>query len=62
LKSYERNVLDLKEEIFKLSWYMRGGVTSDQLFYNYSYEDRTIISSIVKENIEATKKSGLPLL
>lgn len=41
---------------------MRGGVTSDQLFFTYSYEDRNIISSIVKENIEATKKSGLPLI
>jgi hypothetical protein len=41
---------------------MRGGVTSQDLFQLYSYEDRNIMSSLIKENIEATKKSGMPLL
>jgi len=41
---------------------MRGGVTSQDLFNLYSYEDRNIMSSLIKENIEATKKSGMPLL
>lgn len=41
---------------------MRGGVSSYDLFHLYSYEDRGIISKLVKENIETTKKSGLPLL
>lgn len=41
---------------------MRGGVTSDDLFFKYSFEDREIISSIIKENIEATKKSGMALI
>lgn len=41
---------------------MRGGVTSQDLFYQYSYEDRNIMSSLIKENIDATKKSGMPLL
>jgi DNA invertase Pin-like site-specific DNA recombinase len=38
---------------------MRGSVTLDQA-YMMSYEEREIISSIVKDNLEATKKSGLP--
>jgi len=41
---------------------MRGGVTSDQLFYSYSIEDRKILSKIVDENIELTKKTGMPIL
>jgi hypothetical protein len=41
---------------------MRGGVTSNDLFFNYSFEDREIISAIIKENIEATKKSGMALI
>ncbi len=41
---------------------MRGGVTSEDLFHKYSHEDRTIIGSIIKENIEATKKSGMSLI
>jgi len=41
---------------------MRGGVQYDQLLYQYSYDDRSLMYEIVKENIEATKSSGLPLL
>jgi hypothetical protein len=38
---------------------MRGGVSIEELYW-MSYEDRTILSDIIKENLEATKKSGLP--
>ena len=38
---------------------MRGAVTLDEGF-NLSYEERSIIGDIVKENLETTKKSGLP--
>lgn len=55
---YEAEIKDLKDEFFRISWYMRGGVTADQLFYLYSYEDRTIMNNIIKENIELTKKTG----
>jgi len=41
---------------------MRGGVSSYDLFNIYSYEDRQIISEIIKENIEATKNARMPLL
>jgi len=38
---------------------MRGSITIDDAFA-LSYEDREIISNIIKENLETTKKSGLP--
>ena len=38
---------------------MRGAVTLSEGF-ELTYEDRSIISDIVKENMETTKKSGLP--
>ena len=41
---------------------MRGGVTSQELFHIYSYEDRLILNDIVKDNIELVKKSGLAIL
>jgi hypothetical protein len=41
---------------------MRGGVTAYELFHVYSVEDRGILSNIVKDNVEATKKSGMPLI
>ncbi len=60
----EVDVLDseskqLKADLFRLAWYMRGGVTLNEAF-NTTYEDREIMSTIIKENLDTTKKSGLP--
>jgi len=49
----------LKDDLFKMCWYMRGGITIDDAFV-LSQEDREIIGKIIKENLETTKKSGLP--
>lgn len=38
---------------------MRGGITMDDAFA-LTVEDREIIADIIKENLETTKKSGLP--
>ena len=58
----EKSAKGVKDEIFRISWYMRGGVDSFDLFYKYSYEDRQIIYEIIKDNIESTKNSKMPLL
>jgi hypothetical protein len=62
LKSLDNEIKQIKDEIFRLSWYMRGGVSSEALFHVYSYEDRKIMNEIVKENIETTKNSRLALI
>lgn len=59
---YEGETKQIKDEIFRLTWYMRGGVSSEDLFWKYSVEDREIINKVIKDNIEATNKSGLPLI
>jgi|TARA_B110000046_G_scaffold84424_1_gene92538 hypothetical protein len=59
VKHMENGQKEVKNEIMKLCWYMRGSVTLDE-GYNLSYEDRAIIGDIVKENLETTKKSGMP--
>lgn len=41
---------------------MRGGVSINDLLYNLSYDDRTAMYAIIKENIEATKATQLPLV
>ncbi len=38
---------------------MRGSVSLSEGF-ELSYEDRSIIGDIVKDNMETTKKSGMP--
>ena len=49
----------IKQNCLKLSWYMRGGITYDQTMM-LSPDERRMISELAKENIETTKKSGLP--
>jgi hypothetical protein len=41
---------------------MRGGVTVNDLLFNYSAEDREFIYNVINENIENTKESRMPLL
>jgi hypothetical protein len=38
---------------------MRGGITIEQA-YQLDQEDRNIVFKIIEENLETTKKSGLP--
>ena len=55
----DREVRDIKEDLFRLSWYMRGGITFSEI-YNMGIQERDIIGKIIKENLETTKRSGLP--
>lgn len=49
----------IRSESMKLSWYMRGGITYDQVL-QLSFGERQMIADLAKDNIETTKKSGLP--
>ena len=51
--------VSIRREALQLSWYMRGGLTYDQAL-QLSISERTLISELIKENLETTKKSGLP--
>jgi len=59
VKNYENQQKELKSEIMKLCWYMRGSVTLDEGFC-LSFEDRQLINDIIKDNLETTKKTQLP--
>jgi hypothetical protein len=41
---------------------MRGGVTVDQLLHQYSYDDRDSMYTVVKENVEISKETNMPLI
>jgi len=49
----------IKEEVLKLCWYMRGSISYNEGMM-LSPDERTMISKIVKDNLETTKKSGMP--
>lgn len=55
----EKETNELKKEALRTAWSMRGGVSYDQAL-SLSLEERKIIASIIKENIEVTKKTKLP--
>jgi hypothetical protein len=55
----DKETVDIRREAIQLSWYMRGGLTYDQAL-QLSVSERTLIGELIKENLETTKKSGLP--
>lgn len=58
VKSIEKEAKAIKKDILKICWYMRGMDYSEAMML--SHEERMIISDIIKDNLETTKKSGLP--
>jgi hypothetical protein len=57
-KKLDREAREIKKDILKMCWYMRGLSYSEGM--NLTWEDREIVGEIIKENLETTKKSGLP--
>lgn len=58
----DESLKKFKEELFRISWYMRGGISINDLMHTYSFEDRNILYSIIKDNLELTKAAQMPLL
>ena len=58
VKNLDKEARAIKKEILQMCWYMRGLSYSEGM--NLSYEDRQIVAEIIKDNLETTKKSGLP--
>jgi len=56
VKDYELESKALKDELFRICWYMRGTPISES--YMLTIEDREIISKIIEKNLEISKESG----
>lgn len=59
VKDYDQDSKAIKDELFRICWYMRGGVTYTESML-LSYEDREIIGKIIESNLATTKDSGMP--
>jgi hypothetical protein len=59
LEDYDKQSRAIREEALRFTWWMRGGINYDQAMALGSQE-RDIINGIIKDNMEATKTSGLP--
>jgi hypothetical protein len=61
IEQFDRESKAIRKEALKFTWYMRGGLSYNEAMA-LSHQERELVSKIIKENIEATEKSGLPLL
>lgn len=55
----EKQTKALKNQLYKLCWYMRGSLSFSESF-DLSLEDIEIISEIIKDNLDTTKKIQMP--
>lgn len=49
----------IKKSALTMVWYMRGGVSYEDIL-NMSHEERVSINEIIENNLEVTKKTQLP--
>jgi len=59
LKDMDNTQKEIKHDLLKICWYMRGGVTYDEA-NTMSPQEREIVGNLVKDNLETTKKTGQP--
>lgn len=59
IEQLEKESKALKKEIIRICWFMRGGITYDQAM-DLSFEERQVIAELINDNLDTTKKSGLP--
>ena len=55
----EGEIKNFKADLLKLAWFMRGSVTLDELFAT-CHEDREVMSTVIKDNLDTAKKTGQP--
>ena len=58
VQEYDEESKALKEEIFKICWFMRGASFTEA--FMLSIEDRQLIGKIIEGNMEITKETGHP--
>jgi hypothetical protein len=59
VNQYDNDAKAIREELLKMCWYMRGGMSYSEA-QNLTTEERSIIVKIIEENLETTKNTQLP--
>jgi hypothetical protein len=55
----DQEASDLKRQGLKMSWYMRGGASYEDVL-QMSNQERDLVADLIKDNLETTKNSKLP--
>ena len=56
LKDYDNNVRTIKQNVARIAWYMRGGVTMSEL-YAMAQSDFVYFNEVIEDNFELSKKA-----
>ena len=59
ISDMDNEVKSLKQDLLKMCWFMRGGVTYEEIV-NMSGPEREMMGKLIKENLETAKKTGQP--
>lgn len=59
IDSMDQEANSIRREILGMCWWMRGGLTYTEAMM-LSSEERNIVGTIIRENIETTKKTRMP--
>ena len=61
LENLEKESNQIREEALRLTWFMRGGISYTEAL-NLSLAERKSVDEIIKENLDPTKKTGMPFV
>lgn len=59
VEQHDNEAKAIREELLKMCWFMRGGLSYAEAHLLTS-EERSIIGKLIEDNLETTKNSGLP--
>ena len=59
IETMEKETDTIRQEALRMAWYMRGGLSYPQALH-LSTAERKSLNELIKDNLETTKKSGLP--
>jgi len=62
IEKYENEIKEIKYNLYKTGWFMRGFVSYHDIMHTLSREDIMIMTDIINENLDTTKESGLPFI
>lgn len=59
LDGMDKETRAIRDEAMRMTWWMRGGISYEDALM-LTIPEKEIINEIIKDNMESTKKSGLP--
>lgn len=58
VQGYDKDAKAIKEELLKMCWYMRGGLSYSEA-HLLTVDERMLIAKLIEENLETTKNTGM---